>query len=1544
MKNLIVMKRNHFATDIGMRYGFALIVALFLAPFWALGQTDYSGVYYIGSAGYNASSPANNYYLCPTEGWLYYMSTNNWSPDGTAYPNPFLTTFKCKTNDYHSGNSRDAVWIIEKAHNSEYYYIKQASTGRYMVSNGQISGTSNANRMRVHIESVTPENLDDKALFSITPYSDYLVISPKSSAGWNGTYKWYTVNSGNKDALGGSGSNGGPSGHTETGGILGTYTQNDANAHFYLEPATVAAPTITNNYDGTITITAASGATIYYTTDGTTPTVETTTTGTTPVTVTLTEEMQVIKAIAKSDSDYFPSLVSTYEIPVCERPVITVSNTGMVSITCATPDASIYYTLDDTPATPSSSSSTQYNAPFPQGTATVIRAVAQRLGYLLSVEAEYRPAAWVHHSSEITNMGGRYNLADDFVSEASIGTESDPFTGTIDGQLNAISGLDHPLVAYANGATIKNVILDNVNINNGENVGAICGEALGACRIYNCGVLATGSTVETDEDGYTMITDCSSTISGSNYVGGLVGLLDGSSRVINCFSYANITGGSSVGGIVGYNNVATTANNLQTMVMNCMFYGDITGGTSKAPIYNGTIITNNGGDNGVSNFNYFHSEVSYVQDQLINVYNCALAAETRFLQRFEFFRHLLNSNRALAAWWATGSRDNKDEMLKWVMEPDQIGTTTPYPILKTPGKYPSVVNYTPSDVAIDDENQHRNEGRKLTNMGSDGKLSVKIQMGTQGSAPYGAPEGAALLSEQASTTINLTINDKDPAHFNFNYGKVQLPYYNDVGTKNYNDNRVVTGWKIVEINGSTTGTGRYDAGDDVSYDAGGNLITPYNFADRNCTNKDLYSVSGRVFNQGAYWDVPYGVTAITIEPYWAKAAYVADAYADVVYNTDMTTAYNVDNVGGGSIYTNGYNYTIAGDGQTVYTSVANAVNALNPGANHTVYDNAVVLVGNYHLYAGTTGINNSKPYTVTSVDLDGDNEPDYSVIMRFDGRTKFHALKYDFVHLVGLGMAQKSTGGKSTYNFGIPQPAGWFEVTNTALFRVTQFEYERSDRSAQPIVLHGGVIEQWVSAQNSGISNKTTYFHVGSNVWFKEFHLGCHQDRNDIATKHPPVSVTGGDFDAFYLTGLYATTVNYEDDAECYVNGGRFGTVAGTGMEGIGNASTHNKGNITWLIDNADIKEFFAGGTNAAKPAEGNLNTMISNSHVDFFCGGPKFGDMNTDRTVKTTATNCTFGIYFGAGYGGNSYYSAAPGNFTNTGDPWLPGEQNYNLDWDKWVKGEIKATLNHGNYSNGVVYNGYWNDYISQFGGVSVGIDYQFLPFSNNTYNVGRLFLKFVNFSLATTCSVTSTLTGCTIINSFYGGGSLGKVDGNVVSVLDGCNVQGNVFGAGYSATLVTVPVMSTGGFERQPYYNKDLGFYLRGKFLGSVDYTWEHRETVESTSTAIDTDNHILYTTVDIGSTNLGSVSGNITLTLKGNTIVGNGTADTGNVFGGGDQSAVTGNTLVEILGHTKVLGNIYGGGNMGVVGGNTKVVVNGQSNNNGQGTGSGNNPNND
>ena len=1134
-------------------------------------------------------------------------------------------------------------------------------------------------------------------------------------------------------------------------------------------------------------------------------------------------------------------------------------------------------------------------------------------------------AAWAQTPvSSLSDIGatGDYIINGD-IDAAGFSASIASFSGTLQAGIDPatkmpyrIKNLSVPLFTSLTG-TVKNLVIEKVTITSGTNVGAVACTASGSARIYNVGILY-GS------------------VKGTGDVGGLVGQLDGEARVVNCYSYADIKGGTKVGGLVGNNKVATTSSNLKTMVFGCMFYGDISStisGSNVAPIYNGTIITNRGDKSGVSNFNYFWAGAKFMQDETKTpnyTYNCALMAETRFLNRFEFFRHLLNGHRELAGWWATGTY-SKSEMLKWVLLPDSIGSDHPFPILMQDGKYPSVVNIDADNATTQSE---RNKGGLL------GTLSVTIQMGS-GGAQVAPPSGASISTSQ----LTLNITDKDTAHFNFNYYKVQLPYYNDVGSGNYTGNRVVTGWKIVGITGGTPGT--YSTGEDVTYDANGNLTeTPYNFADRKCTNKDLYSQSGRIFNQGAYWDVPEGVTAITIEPYWAKAVYLADAYVDVVYNTGMTSATNVPNVGGGQKYTNGNSYSIAGESQMVFTSMGNAIASSNSGLfqgvdanSHTVYDYAVVLVGNYHHYYPDNArieASNSKPYTVTSIDLDGDNEPDYSYIMRFDGRQKVHPVRVDFINVPGLGMAQKSTGGTGTYNFGIMQPKGWFESTNTSLFRVTQFEYDCNKdghtRGAAPYILQGGVMEQWVLGQNQGYANKTTYFHVGGNVWFKEFHRGTHQDEKYPA-KHPPVSVTGGDFDQFHLTGLYRANANtFNDNAECYITGGRFGVVAGTGMDGIG--TSDGKGNITWIIDNADISEFYAGSFNAANPARGKLHTIINGGYINFFCGGPKFGDMYDGKTVTTIATGTTFGTFYGAGYGGNSYSRQAPFN----------ANDQINIDWNKWVRGE--TSYGNNNQGDNATFNGYKRDYkTAPFDGVSTRINYQFIPMSGNAKNCCRLWIEYVKFSLATTRNVTSTLTNCKVLGNFYGGGSLGKVDGDVTSTLDGCEVLGNVFGAGYSASLPPVYVDSI-GFRERPFYYEQLGTYRPATKGDSIVYEWRQTPSnariADATTDAVRTERainqaeRILYTDIDLSKTNLGAVTGTVTLNIKGNSVIGtleNGSlkAGTGNVYGGGDESTVfnattPGNAKTEVIleGNTHVLGHVFAGGNEGVVSGSTTVKV--------------------
>ena len=338
-------------------------------------------------------------------------------------------------------------------------------------------------------------------------------------------------------------------------------------------------------------------------------------------------------------------------------------------------------------------------------------------------------------------------------------------------------------------------------------------------------------------------------------------------------------------------------------------------------------------------------------------------------------------------------------MMKWVLETADrsISEPKPYPILKVQDKYPSIINYDVEN-APDIATVGRNHGGKL------GKtLSVTISSGSN------APSGASLTT----TSLPLIRTDKDFDRFNFNYDKVQLPYYNDVGTGNYTENKVVTGWKITGMTGGTEGT--YNAADEW----GG-----YNFADRKCTAKDIYNNSERVFSQGSYFDVPYGVTTITIEPYWGNAAYVADEYRDVVYDTGYSSQ-GVEQLGrqfGG----NGVEVVINGSKQKVYNSVGNALGSLS---GSTVYDNAVVLVGNLH----NSGVpsEGDKAFTMMSIDLDKDNEPDCSYIYSHGARTKVSPIRFDFLNIPGTAQTQLPRGTGNIRNAAIFKTKGWFEITNT---------------------------------------------------------------------------------------------------------------------------------------------------------------------------------------------------------------------------------------------------------------------------------------------------------------------------------------------------------------------------------------------------------------------------------------------------------------------------------------------------------------------------------
>lgn len=133
-------------------------------------------------------------------------------------------------------------------------------------------------------------------------------------------------------------------------------------------------------YDkGTVSISCElSEAKIYYTIDGSDPlTSATRQQYTQPFVV---DGNAVIKAVAEYEG-YNPSAVVTYTVDglIVRRPMIQYAD-GQVSITCETPNSTIWYTTDGTDPN-TSATRRQYSAPFTMTGNGVIKAVAERTGY-----------------------------------------------------------------------------------------------------------------------------------------------------------------------------------------------------------------------------------------------------------------------------------------------------------------------------------------------------------------------------------------------------------------------------------------------------------------------------------------------------------------------------------------------------------------------------------------------------------------------------------------------------------------------------------------------------------------------------------------------------------------------------------------------------------------------------------------------------------------------------------------------------------------------------------------------------------------------------------------------------------------------------------------------------------------------------------------------------------------------------------------------------------------------------------------------------------
>lgn len=177
------------------------------------------------------------------------------------------------------------------------------------------------------------------------------------------------------------------------------------------------------------------------------------------------------------------------------------------------------------------------------------------------------------------------------------------FAGTFDGNGHKITNLTgtQGLFASTSNATVKNVGLENININGSSNVGGLIGSAT-ATDISNCyttgivkgssyvgGLVGNAPSAKSGDDGVSktvwdnVYSSANITATGS-YAGGLVGKTNTSPHQVfdlkNCYAIGNVSGNDYVGGLAGdmyYDEDAKHGSNDITDIVNAYSGGNVSG-------------------------------------------------------------------------------------------------------------------------------------------------------------------------------------------------------------------------------------------------------------------------------------------------------------------------------------------------------------------------------------------------------------------------------------------------------------------------------------------------------------------------------------------------------------------------------------------------------------------------------------------------------------------------------------------------------------------------------------------------------------------------------------------------------------------------------------------------------------------------------------------------------------------------------------------------------------------------------------------------------
>ena len=352
------------------------------------GNIQYTSGYYIKSSTYNDPPSVWNFIAEGNVTWTqpFTISTND-EKHYYKLQNVTNTSFCLSNNEewatVSSTGSNKNVWYFLDAgtdatySNCHYYYIVNASTEKYLYYTG---GTGNDVAKIMDYNSAEA----DKYRFLIVDAA-YKPDNTNYETGYTIVPKLRQAYFYDKDSFA-------PMAMSDDSHLLLKSDRGSSNydSHWDIVATVyyaVEAPAITNNYDGTISMsTTTPNATIYYTTNGDTPNYSSTEYSS----AFSLDDATVIKAIAYNSDLSESSSVTIYKVPKFTKPTIRFDdNTSLVTITS---EGTVYYnTGDGSQAVPTPSTGTLYSTPFAVSVSpsTTVKAIATHAGYLNSYVATW---------------------------------------------------------------------------------------------------------------------------------------------------------------------------------------------------------------------------------------------------------------------------------------------------------------------------------------------------------------------------------------------------------------------------------------------------------------------------------------------------------------------------------------------------------------------------------------------------------------------------------------------------------------------------------------------------------------------------------------------------------------------------------------------------------------------------------------------------------------------------------------------------------------------------------------------------------------------------------------------------------------------------------------------------------------------------------------------------------------------------------------------------------------------------------------------------